>query len=968
MPSVLTKKLLTCTAIASIASFVPVQAHAADQSAAIEAGGTVNVNGGDTFTIDGVNDGVGASTSVVFTNNAGNAIDSLTIGSSGGGGGATDNVGEIGSITILDNNGTNTLVIQEPTDAINNTLLVITGDVNGNVATDANDLNINLTSLNGGFIGDTLLKFRGNVDLGSGQITLTGNSGTADFSSVLFNQSADASVTGRIISTTDDNGSFVFIQNTGTLTFNSSIGGAGSNGIQRLALGGSFDNAAFLFGAEAFGTAIFNDTVDAAWIDIDADAGGDSVADFNGNVTGSTLNIESGGAGGETVEARFSKDVTVTSITLDEEAASATITFDGTSAQSITGTINGASAGEGDMRFGSNSNVTFNSEIGNGNALGSMRLTGTSTISINEVFLSVESALDTDIGIFVGTNAIVNMQSEHGGARGLVDNVGDIDFNGTLNLSGAGQGRIFSGSDTFIDGTINQYANQFNLKGDDSLIVGGSSDTVINVGGEIRLLSDATFGGGATTTTLNIRKTDGFDPNTEVIIDADDDTITIGGSLVIGIESSSLAFDIGDTVTVIDSNENATTSYATLIGNKTITFRDTAFLNLEDAGSDAQDLKFIISAKSEVDGSTEQTNGVLNNALAATSDDAAARSAIMFLSSANSNDAGLQMLQDSSGGTATTHATAGNMVTGFDMVSSRLSNIRGGSQTGLSSGDQMSERTYWMRAFGTTAEQDLRSGVQGYEAYTAGIMVGGDVMLNNNVRLGIDASYAVTDVQTDGSGNHKTDINTYRLGVYGGKDFDSYYIEGQASIAYNDIETSRTITFGGLDRTASGDTNGYEYGVRVGAGMPLAIDDVQTITPYANFQYIHADVDSFTEKGAGSLNINTSDQDIDIAELAVGARYNANMDYSEGTFRPEIRAAAAYNFIGDTSETTQQFTGGGSTFTTKGSDVAQFSVNYGAGVSWETKDQSWEFSLDYDGKAKSDYITHGARVEAKLRF
>jgi outer membrane autotransporter protein len=956
MSSNISKKLLTCTAIATIMAFSIPQAQAGDVSVAIEAGGTVNIDGADTFVIDSTNDGEPGGTAVItFADDATNGNDSLTIS-----GDDTDNVNfanlaEIDSVVVLDNNGTNTLTI---TGTTGNTLqsgslwLRVGGDINGDVATDANDLRIIIDATTSAFDNNSIMLIEGDINLGSGQVTLTGDANNQ--ARLSYDASSSQVVNGSIISTTDDVGSFIIIINrnaAGTITFNDAIGAEGSGGIASIAIGAN---------------TTFNSTVDGDDIDIDANAAS-TTADFNGNVTGGTIAVEGGGTGGAL--ARFSGDVDVTSITLDFETGGAEAVFDSSTAQNVTGLVRGASNGEGLVTIATGADVTFNSVIGGGaNDLDNFAVQTNAAATFTQD-VGTQQDGNADIGLNVDGTLSLNTA---GNNVTYTENTGDVDIDGTLNVTGANSATVTAASDLFIDGTLSTVlsgaARTLSLTGVNSMFIGASSDTTITAGNQIVTGSDVTIGAGGTSTVFNVRRTADFDPTMMAVMNAAGDIVTVGGSLEVGIDASSLDFDIGDTVTVIDSDTNAGTSYATLVGNDTITFRDTAFLDLQDDGSDAQDLKFIIAAKADVDGASEQTSGVLDNAVAATAGDAEARAAILSLSAGETNDAGLQMLQDTTGGAATTQANAGNMVTGFDMVSSRLSNIRGSGPTGLSSGDQMSERTYWVRAFGTTADQDMRSGVQGYEADTVGVMVGGDVMLDNDVRIGVNASYAVTDVETDGSGDHETDIDTYRIGVYGGKDFENCYVEGQASVAYNDIETSRNITFGGLNRIANGDTDGYEYGLRVGAGMPLAIDASQTITPYTNFQYIHADVDGYTESGASSLNIRTDDQDIDIAELAIGARYNADIDYSEGTLKPEIRAAAAYDFIGETSESTQQFTGGGSTFTTKGPDVAQFSVNYGAGVSWETKDQSWEFSLDYDGKAKSDYITHGARLEAKLRF
>ncbi len=955
MLSKISPRLLTCTAIATIMVFAPNPVSAADVSAALEAGGTVNIDGTDTFVIDAVNDGAPA-VSVVFTNDATNGADSLTITSDGN---DADDTGQIGDLTVLDNNGTNTLTLGGAAD--NGPLeLRIKGDVNGNVATDANDLRIIVDATAVNAASSSVLVFEQSADLGSGSITLTGDAD--DTAQLTFSHAVNEVITGNILSTLDDVGSRVVVQSAGgTVTVNGDIGQAGA-GIANFLIGNQGGSA---------GNISVAGNVDADNIHIDGDSGV-SVGDFNGNVTGNTITVEGGANAGEWAYAYFAGDVNVTSITVDSETEAGIITFDGSSAQSITGVIQAATAGEGNMIVDTGADVTFNSTVGVGaSALDNLTVRSGATATFTQN-VGITQDGPGDIGINSDGTFVINTA---GNTVSVSESTGDIDFDGTLRVIGADNATISAASDLFIDGTFSSIlsgtAKTLSLTGTNSLAIGASSDTTITAGNQIVLGSNTTIGGGATSTVLNVRKTDDFNPDATAVIDATGRVVTIAGPLSVGIDTAGSAFNFGDTVTVIDSDQNAATSYATLVGNGTITFRDTAVLDLEDDGSDAQDLKFAVQIKDDVDGISGDKEDVLKKAFQETSGgtDPEVFGAIAGLGANDTDDAALQLTADTTGGEAIGRATSGNMMAGFDMISARLSDLRQGKgQTGVSSGNAYLDRHVWLRGFGLTADQDMRDGVQGYEADTVGAMAGMDVLLENDIRLGVNGSYAVTDVDTDGAGNHKTDIDTYRIGAYGGKDFDRYYVEGQISFAYNDIDTSRTITFGGLNRTAAGDTEGYEYGARIGAGMPMAFEGGRTITPHVNFQYIHASVDKYTETGAGSLNTTVDNDDIDVAELAVGAKYDADYKYDGGIFTPELRVSAAYDFIGDTSVSTQTFTGGGATSRVRGADPAQFSVNYGAGIRWETADDMWELSLDYDGKAKSDYISHGARIEAKLRF
>lgn len=947
-------KLLASSALVTLALCASVSVQAADLSALIELGGTVDIDGADTFNVDALLDGDPA-VSIVFTDDATAGTDSLTVSSNGN---DPNDTGQIGSLSVLDNNGTNSLIINDATNGDDFTFQ-INGNISGDVATDANDLSIvvNSTLTDTGTI---FLELGGHLDLGSGSVTLTGDAN--DTSQISFiNTAGDQTITGSIVSTTDDVGSVVLIRNgTRTATFNDAIGAQGASGIANLLIGDTSNT----------GQAVFTSTVDAGTLVIDGDQG-DSSADFDDDVTGSIVRLESGAAG--TTIARFSGDVNVTEIQLDEETATPTVFFDGGSAQSVTGAINGAMAGEGDVRFGTNSIVTFHSEIG-ATAIDSFAATGATLTLRNN--LTTQDDLPTNVGLFLDSATTFTLDSSLN-TIAVSENTGDIDIDGTTYVTGSNDVSLSAASDLFLDGSLTTElsgaSTRLTLSGTNSLLIGTGTDTTITAGNQIVTGSDLTLGTGGRSSVVFIRKTDDFDPSLTPVIDATDDIITLGGTLTVGIDSASQSFSVGDRITVIESNQNATTSYAALIASDSILFEGTALLELRDDGSDTQDLKVIIAVTEDIDGVDGDEEEALDESITATGDgdDDEAQDAILGLMPDETQAAAQQLIADNSGGAATTLATASNMSTGFDVVGARLSDLRrdkSGLRTGLSGGDAYSSSHAWFRGIGYTADQEDRNGVLGYIVDTVGVLAGMDGLLDNNTRFGINAGYSETHVDGGGSGDHETDIGLYRLGIYGGRDFQRYYIEGQASASYHDIQTSRRITFGGLNRTAIGDTNGYGYGMRIGAGMPLVFKPNQYITPYTDFQFIHVSVDDYAETGADSLNIHVDNEDINIAELIFGTKYSADLTYNRSVFSPEIRAAIAYDFIGDTPVSHQTFTGGGSAFQVRGISPVQLSANYGAGISWRHADHRWEFSLNYDGKVKSDYLSHGARFEAKVRF
>jgi len=274
----------------------------------------------------------------------------------------------------------------------------------------------------------------------------------------------------------------------------------------------------------------------------------------------------------------------------------------------------------------------------------------------------------------------------------------------------------------------------------------------------------------------------------------------------------------------------------------------------------------------------------------------------------------------------------------------------------------------WIRPFITSADQDLRDGVAGFTADTSGVAGGWDVELGGKSTAGISLSYAKTDVNGEDAGNTQTDITSYQVTLYGDYTISGGYIEGLVGFASNDVETSRSLVLGTLNRTASGAYDSDQFMAGIGAGMPIKVGSASFLTPHVGFNYTHVSSDTYTETGAGGLSLTVAPEDLTIALGIVGARYHVNMPTGDGTLTPEFRGSVMYDVASDNAQSSSTFTGGGPTFTTTGADVASTAYSVGAGLSYTTADGAMSIGADYDAEVKSDFIGHAGRIELKVHF
>ncbi|MCB9984002.1 MAG: autotransporter domain-containing protein [Rhodospirillales bacterium] len=615
---------------------------------------------------------------------------------------------------------------------------------------------------------------------------------------------------------------------------------------------------------------------------------------FDGNVAAAT--VITAGAG----DVAVSGNLTAGSIVAD---TGKDFTFDGTSAQTVTGAITTGTAGGGALSVtNTGGTVTFASAVGvnAGNEVGAVTLADDSTT----VFQSTLDAADLVLG------------------------TGTVTFNAAVNLDATGAG---TGTLTTVDGS---------------------------------------------TITLGSAFTDGT-----IAITGDDSSATLDQTADAVTVNMSSAFTTGTVTLYSDSGANGALD-ATDLAAFSVT--DTALVDYTLVLTDADTIDITASAKSaattarELGVSTQNAIALARANTALASGDATALTALTTALNAGGTEAtkaaeqvGVQA--DTLGAATVVVVGAGSQALGT--ATTRLASLRSGAQyaaaetgqTGFSAGSSYAaEDSFWLKPFSNWVNQDDRSGVDGFDASTYGLAIGADTMVSDDVRVGVSAAYSNTNVDGDGAGNSEVDIDSYQVGVYGDYTTANYYVEGAVAYAYNDSETSRTLNFGGLDRIAKGDYAADQYMVSVGAGMPINLQGNTFVTPMAGLAYTHVSPDSYTETGAGNLNVAANPEDVDAFVASAGAKLHTQVKHEGGYLVPSAQAGVSYDFAGDEASVTGTYTGGGSAFTVEGADVAQFAGNVGLGLAYDSGD--WSVGADYDAEIKSDYVGHSATLEARFKF
>ena len=745
-------------------------------------------------------------------------------------------------------------------------------------------------------------------------------------------------------------------------------------------------------------------------------AGGNALATIAGDITGNIVldsgtagtSVASGGAGGA-----------------GGAGGSATVTFDGGTAQTMTGTIAAAADGEGVIIFSGDSGattdiVTITGAVGSSSKKIGTITSGVTTAQTNSKFSSdvyattITHGLDTD---WAGDNTIT------------MDFDGDVTFT-TLTVTGGSTaadedaavtaaGNLTGATIALVEGTAGQ--TSLTLDGTTaqtiSAAITASADkkgavTVSNTGGAV------TFSGavGVANTskaidalTLNASTTTVFESTVAantlsssgavtfkgaVVLDstlttADDTTITLGSAFVDGTtaitaaDSTSTLDQTANTVTVNLSNQ-FTTGTVTLLENTadldatdiaSFTVTDTALVDytLGAHATDASVIDITASKRttagiaSYLNMSSSQTAalGQITSALA--SGDAAASTAIdaVLVSGGSSAVNAVEQLNPdtvSANGAALAAVNGANNVISSRQANTRIAFNATGNQSGVSTGDHADDLVVWAQIFGSSATQDKVGTIDGYDADSQGLALGWETDKSGDL-MGLSVSYSDADVDGKSASASHTDTTAVQVSAYGTYGKSTDWMIGYAS---GNNDTRRTINFGGLSRTASGKYDNDVVTAKAGYSFASSETGGWTMTPKVDASYTNIDNDGYTETGAGNLNLVVADSSNDILTARAGAEFTQQAVDGDTVTVSRVDIMAGYDLKNDAVTTTSTFTGGGSSFTTKGADPEKASLQVGFGVEQQSDDSI--VSLDFNADLRDGYDSLSGSLMFKSKF
>lgn len=193
---------------------------------------------------------------------------------------------------------------------------------------------------------------------------------------------------------------------------------------------------------------------------------------------------------------------------------------------------------------------------------------------------------------------------------------------------------------------------------------------------------------------------------------------------------------------------------------------------------------------------------------------------------------------------------------------------------------------------------DLRSSSRepSFDFHTAGMTTGADYRVLPSLVLGAAFGYASVKNEFDGDAGQTT-ARAYSLSAYGGYTLGGFHADGIVTYGWNDYDTERNIAVPGGVVTAKGSPGGNQVAVSVNTGYDWSFGAL-TVGPSVRVNYVHVDVDRFSERGAGDFDLKVKSQTAESLTTSLGGEISYAVSVPFGVLTPLVRFEWEHEYKG----------------------------------------------------------------------
>jgi|GEM_PF-2167433 len=288
-------------------------------------------------------------------------------------------------------------------------------------------------------------------------------------------------------------------------------------------------------------------------------------------------------------------------------------------------------------------------------------------------------------------------------------------------------------------------------------------------------------------------------------------------------------------------------------------------------------------------------------------------------------------------------------------------------QTPCSLQARRSKLNLWVSAGGNYFQQNERFDNPESHTKTFTTLLGVDGTPATNVHLGATGAFSCSDIKwKESAGNGSIYAGSGSL--FAGYDHARFFIDGCLSGAYNYYQEKRHIRFDPINRVARGNFDGWQFLSHLRLGGRIRNGRGFEVSPFAMADYITMHQDSFTERGAKSLNLDVEDSMYNLLRSEGGLSLNQCFWHYHLQYLLHLKLSYVREDRWQGQTYRANLVDTGCTFRVKGVNPTRniFAPSLGLTITkWNSKIQ---ISMLYDGEFSRHYRNHNGNLELIVPF
>jgi autotransporter-associated beta strand protein len=262
---------------------------------------------------------------------------------------------------------------------------------------------------------------------------------------------------------------------------------------------------------------------------------------------------------------------------------------------------------------------------------------------------------------------------------------------------------------------------------------------------------------------------------------------------------------------------------------------------------------------------------------------------------------------------------------------------------------------------------DPSAGLSHTDATTSGVQLGADYRIGSNFIVGGMLGYGHTDATLDSLGSSAS-VDTYSPAIYAAYSNGGWYANALASYGFANYDQSRKVAIGAFNGTAQSSPDGDQIVGNLDGGYDFH-RGAWTFGPTGGVQYVHLDVNSFTESGLPGADLAVDQNQADSLRSRLGGEVSYAFQDGGLIFTPHFNASWQHEFLDQGRGITSQFDGvGAGSFVVRTANPSRDSALMDLGLDAQI-DETWTVFADYLVQAgQANYFGQSLQAGVKIGF